>query len=263
MLMWFITIGTLLGACCILGVLWLGVPLLLRILQSRALISRCGHDQVIALTFDDGPTAELTPQILDLLDELEVKATFFMIGKRVQSHPDIAREVLKRGHEVEAHSLEHLDSWRVGPVRGIKDVSGGVRAMQEHSIRPALFRPPRGRATLGTIFQAIRCGCTPFWWTHDSGDSGFTAGRTRLSIARFLKHGRHSALTSDQIEGMLEAATRQEWIDEVAEQGGVVLLHDAPGDQPDLVKLTMKTMRELVRNARERGARFVVASELR
>ena len=68
MLMWFITIGTLLGACCILGVLWMGVPLLLRILQSRALISRCGHDQVIALTFDDGPTAELTPQILDLLD---------------------------------------------------------------------------------------------------------------------------------------------------------------------------------------------------
>lgn len=263
LLMWLITIGVLVGAACTLGVLWLGIPLTLRIMQSRALISRCGHDQLIALTFDDGPTPELTPRVLDLLDELDVKATFFMIGQRVRSHPEIAREVLKRGHEVAAHSMKHLNSWQVGPLRGIRDVSEGISVMNEQSLSPSLFRPPRGRATLGTVFQALRCGCRPFWWTHDSGDSGFTAGRSKLSLRRFIKHGRHSPLTEQQIEGMLQSSTGTDWIDEVSEQGGVVLFHDAPGDQPSLVELTMSATRELVLNARERGIRFVVASELR
>ncbi|MAJ45728.1 MAG: hypothetical protein CBC35_00190 [Planctomycetes bacterium TMED75] len=261
--MWLIIIGVLLGAASLLCLLWLGVPLMLRILQSRALVSRCGHEQLVALTFDDGPTPELTPRVLDLLDELEVKATFFMIGQRVLSHPEIAREVSKRGHEVAAHSMKHLDTWKVGPLKGIRDVSEGVKLMNEQSLSPNLFRPPRGRATLGTIFQALRCGCSPFWWTHDSGDSGFTPGRCKLGLRRFIRHGRHSPLTEQQIEGMLQKSTRADWIDEVSEVGGVVLFHDAPGDQPSLVELTLSATRELVLNARERGTRFVLASELR
>ena len=260
---WVLITSLVLGFALCLGVVWLGTPILLRALQNKALLSHCKTEGVIALTFDDGPSPEVTPRILDLLDELKVKATFFMIGERVEQNPTLAREVMSRGHEVAAHSMRHLDAWRVGPLRGVRDVSDGIKVMQQQSLIPRFYRPPKGRATMGSIFQSMRSGCRPLWWTHDSGDSGYTAGRSRLNLARFLKHAKHSPLTKQQIEYMLEPANRNSWLAEVAEQGGVVLFHDAPRDHPELIELTMAATRDLVEAARQRGTGFVLASALR
>ena len=64
-------------------------------------------EKVVALTFDDGPHPVNTPKMLDLLDRHGVKATFFMMGRNVERHPEVAREVVRRGHEVGNHSYSH------------------------------------------------------------------------------------------------------------------------------------------------------------
>ena len=61
----------------------------------------------VALTFDDGPTSEFTPQILAILKKYDIKATFFMVGMNAKNHPDIVKQVLAAGHRIENHSLTH------------------------------------------------------------------------------------------------------------------------------------------------------------
>lgn len=63
--------------------------------------------KVVALTFDDGPSKQRTPPLLDLLREKQVKATFFMLGQNIERHPEIAKQVLKEGHLIGNHSYDH------------------------------------------------------------------------------------------------------------------------------------------------------------
>src|SRR6185295_17618797 len=61
----------------------------------------------LALTFDDGPDPAVTPQVLDLLDQAGARASFFPIGRRAAAHPDLVREIARRGHRVENHTQTH------------------------------------------------------------------------------------------------------------------------------------------------------------
>lgn len=67
------------------------------------------HSPWVTLTFDDGPSADYTLKILDVLDRYDVKATFFMVGSQVESYPHIAEEVVKRGHDVGNHTWSHVN----------------------------------------------------------------------------------------------------------------------------------------------------------
>ena len=66
------------------------------------------EEKRIALTFDDGPHPRYTPKILSMLEKYDVKATFFMIGSNARLYPDIARKVLKAGHEIGNHTYSHV-----------------------------------------------------------------------------------------------------------------------------------------------------------
>lgn len=61
----------------------------------------------LAMTFDDGPSAEYTPQVLDMLKARHLKATFFLVGKNVEAHPEIVRRIVAEGHEVGNHTWDH------------------------------------------------------------------------------------------------------------------------------------------------------------
>jgi peptidoglycan/xylan/chitin deacetylase (PgdA/CDA1 family) len=65
------------------------------------------QDKLIALTFDDGPSAKTTPALLDLLDKYEIKATFFVLGKNIEDHPEIAQNIYDSGHLLGNHSYDH------------------------------------------------------------------------------------------------------------------------------------------------------------
>ena len=79
-----------------------------------------GH---IAITIDDGPDPEVTPQVLDLLDRFDARASFFCIGSRAQRHPELCREIVRRGHAVENHSQHHYYHFSTfGPRRMAREI---------------------------------------------------------------------------------------------------------------------------------------------
>ncbi len=100
----------------------------------------------VALTFDDGPSPEHTPRVLDLLDEAGVKATFFVIGKKAAAHPEIVRDIAERGHAVGIHSHVHdrLLTLRSPDTVG-DDLAEAIATVEGITgLRPTLFRPPVG-----------------------------------------------------------------------------------------------------------------------
>src|SRR5215469_9676826 len=100
----------------------------------------------VALTFDDGPDPEVTPMVLDLLDRHAARASFFCIGRRAAAHPEIVRDIIRRGHSVENHSYRHPYTFACYPPfalrREIEKTQSVIHAIT--GARPAFFRPPAG-----------------------------------------------------------------------------------------------------------------------
>lgn len=95
--------------------------------------------KIVFLTFDDGPIPEVTPWVLDVLDRYSVKATFFMVGDNVRKHPEVFKEVLRRGHTVGNHTMHHLQGMKVTTLRYMRDITEA-----DALIGSSLFRPPHG-----------------------------------------------------------------------------------------------------------------------
>ena len=100
----------------------------------------------IALTFDDGPDPEVTPAVLDLLDDYGVKASFFFIGERALAHSDLCRNVIQRGHAVENHTSRHRHTFALLGLRGYsRELSAGQQQLiAATGVRPSFFRAPAG-----------------------------------------------------------------------------------------------------------------------
>ena len=110
-------------------------------------LSRLGtHDRVVALTFDDGPHPVLTPRVLDILRARGVRATFFLIGREAERHPEIARRITAEGHAVGNHSFAHSYLfWAWGAARQAADVARAQRAIGAAAgVAPRWFRAPVG-----------------------------------------------------------------------------------------------------------------------
>ncbi len=102
--------------------------------------------KLVYLTFDDGPVPEVTPQVLDILDEYGWKATFFCVGDNVRKYPEVYQEVLRRGHRVGNHSFNHIRGYRYS----VEDYVANVQKASAY-IESRLFRPPHGRITFSQI----------------------------------------------------------------------------------------------------------------
>jgi peptidoglycan-N-acetylglucosamine deacetylase len=98
------------------------------------------NEPKVYITFDDGPIPELTPWVLDTLDQYNAKATFFCVGENVIKNPILYKEVIKRGHSVGNHTYNHLNSWKTDHYSYIKNV---MKCKQVIDSR--LFRPPYGK----------------------------------------------------------------------------------------------------------------------
>lgn len=118
---------------------WLG-PNLTRLPEAA-----CARRE-IALTFDDGPDPEVTPRVLDLLDERKARATFFCIGERARRHPALCREIARRGHAIENHSRRHLATFSLlttGALR--REIAEAQETLAGLSgTPPRFFRAPAG-----------------------------------------------------------------------------------------------------------------------
>ena len=148
-------------------------------------------DARVALTFDDGPDPEGTPAILDALDDLGLRATFFMVGEQVKSAPMLAREVVKRGHEVGLHGGTHasqrdLEDWKVKD-----EMAYGLGTLEVCTgRRPTLFRPPYGVFSDAGYEACAALKLEPVYWSAWGMDwETISAARIADIAARDLEPG--------------------------------------------------------------------------
>lgn len=127
----------------------------------------------IALTFDDGPDPEITPRVLDLLDASGQKGSFYVVGERVEKHPLIIQEIVKRGHAVENHSHRHTSTFAFySSSRLHRELEAAQRAIADASgSMPRFFRAPMGFRTPFLDPVIARLGLHYTSWTRRGFDS--------------------------------------------------------------------------------------------
>lgn len=173
--------------------------------STRRTLARAQRSKVIALTFDDGPSAELTPALLELLARHKVSATFFPSGARAERNPGLLPRLLEHGHEVGSHGYEHHHAWRQ-PVRAMQDIMSEAWAPPEVRAPAALVRPPFGKMHLATWALCLLRRRRLAWWTDDSKDTADTIPSTDERVRASLARGGGVVLLHDHHDSEARAA---------------------------------------------------------
>ena len=125
----------------------------------------------VVLTFDDGPSKEYTVQILKVLAEKKVRATFFMVGSQVEKYPEIAQQVVDEGHEVGNHTYGHITVPHARPTQLASQIMRTNLAILQHTGRyPQYLRPPRGLYDMRMRRIAMLMGQEVVLWSLSSQD---------------------------------------------------------------------------------------------
>ena len=119
----------------------------------------------IYLTFDDGPTPEITTFVLDELQKYKAKATFFCIGKNVKKYPAILERIKKEGHSIGNHTFNHLNGFKTNNTDYIENIQQAAKLIESN-----LFRPPYGRLKTSQARSIIRAGYKVVMWDVLSAD---------------------------------------------------------------------------------------------
>ncbi len=120
-----------------------------------------------ALTFDDGPHAEGTPAVLDVLARERVAATFFLVGEQIRRNPSLPREIVAAGHRVALHCDRHRNLLRLGPRQVREDILRAEDAITTATgLAPDLYRPPYGVLNAAALRFARQRGWRTLLWTH-------------------------------------------------------------------------------------------------
>ena len=184
----------------------------------------------IALTFDDGPHPRYTSQILDILDEYGVRATFFFVGENVSYYPDAARDVARRGHEIGNHTYTHPSAVKTGEQALRQELQACERIIQSVTdTSPKLFRPPEGSWNERVLQVAREQDYSIILWDIDTLDWAHTP--------------------AEKISSYVLENTRG---------GNIILMHDYQSGGCD----TMQAMRLFIPELISRGYKFVTVSEL-
>jgi peptidoglycan-N-acetylglucosamine deacetylase len=121
-------------------------------------------DHGVALTFDDGPDPDATPAVLDALDSLDMRATFFLVGEQVEAHPKLAQEIAQRGHDVQAHCFDHTHHEALpDPAHDLRQTIEAI--VDATGVAPTHQRPPYGRFTPASHAACLEAGLQPVYWS--------------------------------------------------------------------------------------------------
>jgi peptidoglycan/xylan/chitin deacetylase (PgdA/CDA1 family) len=131
-------------------------------------------EKVLYLTFDDGPTPEITEWTIQELKKYNAKATFFCIGKNIAEHPNIFQKIIEEKHSVGNHTNNHLNGWKTKTedyLQNIEDAEKYFEENQKSKIKnQKLFRPPYGRLTLKQSRKIRKKGYKIVMWDVLSAD---------------------------------------------------------------------------------------------
>jgi peptidoglycan/xylan/chitin deacetylase (PgdA/CDA1 family) len=198
-----------------------------RVLAVRRLRRLCRETGTLVLTYDDGPSADLTPRVLEVLRRHRARASFFLLGRHVERGRHITEQMVLEGHELGCHSYRHRNAWKDWPWSCIDDINRGYQTLSTWAPATAPFRPPYGKLTLATSLAIRRRGARLAWWTIDSED----VKPALPDPERILRRVRE-------------------------ECGGVVLLHDSDRQTPDAqtrARFVIEMTERLLLVARESG----------
>ncbi len=176
------------------------------------------------LTIDDGPDQADTPRILDLLEKHHARATFFLIGERAHRHPDLVREIARRGHEIGHHTRSHPSDglWRHSPAQLARELDVNFGA----GLQPTRFRAPMGIKNLFLARALAARGLTCIGWSIRSRDS----------------FARDPALVAQRVLRRLRPGT-------------ILLFHEGPFLRPEI---RVEALRIVVEQASARDFRFII-----
>lgn len=184
--------------------------------------------KLIALTFDDGPLSLTTPDILATLRQKNVRATFFVVGERVEKFPTLLQQEVADGHEIGTHTYSHPELYRLPAHRVKEELAAAEATITLYAPKPTLFRPPMGKYSPAVLTLAREYGYTIILWTIDTDD--------------WQPHA-----PSDIKKVVLKRI----------KPGSIILLHDGiyPSGTP-------QALGEIIDCLREQGYEFVTISEL-
>ncbi|WP_406045378.1 polysaccharide deacetylase family protein [Micromonospora sp. NBC_00898] len=169
-----------------------------------------GPPDRVALTFDDGPDPESTPQFLEVLAGHRVRATFFLLGAMLRRAPDLGREIVSAGHEVAVHGWEHDNLLLRGPVGTARDLARARALIAAVTGRtPRFFRPPYGVLTGAALLAARRLRLEPVLWSCWGRDWRATAtGESVFDTVRRGLSGGGTVLLHDSSHAAVPGAWR-------------------------------------------------------
>jgi len=180
-----------------------------------------------ALTFDDGPHAQGTPAVLEILAGAGVQATFFLVGEQIRRNPGLAGEIVAAGHEIGLHCDRHRNLLRLAPWQVRVDVARARDTIESATGRAiGLYRPPYGALNAAALRLARAHGWRTLLWSHWGKD--WQARATPESIAARVTDG--------------------------AGEGAVLLLHDADDySAPDSWRRTVAALPRVLETLAQRG----------
>lgn len=188
------------------------------------------QEKIVAITFDDGPDDKYTTQVLDLLAEYNVKATFFIIGKNAEKHPEVILRQFEEGHELANHTYSH--PWNTTLKRIEEELQKTNNIIYSITgFKPTLFRPVGGLYTDGMIDVAVENGYTVIMWSwHQDTEDWKDPGVNKI--------------TGKVLDG--------------TKPGDVILFHDGGSDRTQ----TVEALKEILPELKKQGYQFVTISEM-
>jgi peptidoglycan/xylan/chitin deacetylase (PgdA/CDA1 family) len=131
------------------------------------------NENKVYLTFDDGPTPDVTEWTLSQLKKYNAKATFFCIGNNIEKHPDIFDAIIQEGHSTGNHTFNHLNGWKSKTEDYLYDVdlcANQIQKSTNHAIQSSIFRPPYGKIKLSQAKKVKELGYKIILWDVLSAD---------------------------------------------------------------------------------------------
>jgi peptidoglycan-N-acetylglucosamine deacetylase len=187
-------------------------------------------EKLVALTFDDGPWPGQTDKIVDILQHEGVRATFFMLGVRVNAHPALARKVARGGNLLGTHTLGHRNLTKSTPKEIRRQITGGVSAIRNATGEtPTWFRPPYGALNAKVWTEVRGLGVRVALWDVDTRDW------TRPGVKKIVRRGTKGV-----------------------KKGSIILMHDGGVDR----RQTIAALPQIIAKFKERGYVFVTLQEL-
>jgi peptidoglycan-N-acetylglucosamine deacetylase len=183
----------------------------------------------VTLTFDDGPHEVHTREAMDILEQHGVRGVFFVVGTEVEAYPDVAREIVERGHVIANHSWRHDDLTQMSDAEIEADLARTNGVIEQITgARPACMRPPFGKVDDRVRAISERLGLSVVNWNVDTHD--------------WQRPG---------TQGIVDNALNQ--INARAEQGSNVLMHDGGGDRTT----TMAALTPIIEGVKASGRGIV------